>query len=126
MVNISQESLYEEKNNLKNVPTLDIINYIRESFHINIKIKAQEEIDKYIEKSGKKIQDQNVAEDYETLLRKEEAEIRQHISVEHQFRLLIDNFMEKIYELEKDNYLLAKAIVSLNIIFIIGKTKKKI
>ena len=126
MVNISNSLLLEEKNNLKNAPILDLINYIRESFHISIKIKVQEEIDKFIEKSGKNIHGENTAEDYETLLRKEEAEIRQHISVEHQFRLLIDNFMEKIYELEKDNYLLAIAIVSLNIIFIIGKTKKKI
>ena len=110
MVNISNSLLLEEKNNLKNAPILDLINYIRESFHISIKIKAQEEIDKFIEKSGKNIHGENAAEDYETLLRKEEAEIRQHISIEHQFKLHLDNFMDKISELEKDNYYLAKKI----------------
>ena len=110
MVNISNSLLLEEKNNLKNAPILDLINYIRESFHISIKIKAQEEIDKFIEKSGKNMHGENAAEDYETLLRKEEAEIRQHISIEHQFKLHLDNFMDKISELEKDNYYLAKKI----------------
>ena len=105
---------------------MDIINYIRESFHIIINIKVEDEINKFIEKSGKNIHDENAAEDYESLLRKEEAEIRQHIAIEHQFKLHLDNFIEKISELEKDNYLLAKKIVSLNFFMIIGKTKKKI
>ena len=89
---------------------LDIINYIKESLHIIIKIKAKEEIDQY--KQGKEKKDENAAEDYETLLRKEEAEIRQHISIEHQLKLYMDNMLEKIYELEKDNHLLAKKIVN--------------
>jgi hypothetical protein len=78
--------------------------------HIIIKIKAKEDIDQYIEENEK--EDENAAEDYETLLRKEEAEIRQHISIEHQFKLHMDNMLEKIYELENDNYLLAKKIVN--------------
>ena len=78
--------------------------------HIIIKIKAKEDIDQYIEENEK--EDENAAEDYETLLRKEEAEIRKHISIEHQFKLHMDNMLEKIYELENDNYLLAKKIVN--------------
>ena len=78
--------------------------------HIIIKIKAKEDIDQYIEENEK--EDEKAAEDYETLLRKEEAEIRQHISIEHQFKLHMDNMLEKIYELENDNYLLAKKIVN--------------
>jgi hypothetical protein len=78
--------------------------------HIIIKVKAKEDIDQYIEENEK--EDENAAEDYETLLRKEEAEIRQHISIEHQFKLHMDNMLEKIYELENDNYLLAKKIVN--------------
>jgi len=50
-------------------------------------------------------------------LRKEEAEIRQHISIEHQFKLHFENLAEKISELEDDNYILAKKIVSRKYIF---------
>ena len=78
--------------------------------HIIIKLKTKEEIDQYIKEKEKN--DENAAEDYETLLRKEEAEIRQHISIEHQFKLHMDMMLEKIYELENDNYLLAKKIVN--------------
>ena len=93
---------------------LDIINYIRESLQIIIKIKVKEEIDKYIEdQENNKNENENAAEDYETLLRKEESEIRSHISIEHQFKLHLDNLTEKVCELENDNYLLAKKIVNI-------------
>ena len=93
---------------------LDIINYIRESLQIIIKIKVKEEIDKYIEDQENN-KNENAAEDYETLLRKEESEIRSHISIEHQFKLHLDNLTEKVCELENDNYLLAKKIVNIYI-----------
>ena len=78
--------------------------------HIIIEIKAKEDLDQYIKEKEKK--DENASEDYEALLRKEEAEIRHHISIEHQFKLHMDNMLEKINELENDNYLLAKKIVN--------------
>ena len=115
IVNISNEILEQEKKNLKNLPILDIIKYIKTSLNIIIQIKAKEEIDKYKEEKENKnnIINENAAEDYETLLRKEEAEIRQHISIEHQFKLHFENLAEKISELEDDNYILAKKIVSI-------------
>ena len=128
---MSNEIIEKEKENLKKISMLDLINYIRESLQIIIKIKAEEEIDKYIEENENKI-NENAAEDYEALLRKEEAEIRSHISIEHQFKIYLDNFSDKICELENDNYLLAKKIVNkyiYNLYFDIkniGKTKKKI
>ena len=86
---------------------------------IIIELKVKEEVEKYNkEKEDKNPHNENTAEDYETLLRKEEAEIRQHISVEHQFKLHLDNFSEKINDLENDNYILAKKIVN-NILYII-------
>ena len=78
---------------------------------IIIELKAKEEIDKYKKENDEKIINENIAEDYETLLRKEESEIRQHISIEHQFKLHFDNFSEKINELENDNYILVKKLV---------------
>ena len=115
IVNISNEILEQEKKNLKNLPILDIIKYIKTSLNIIIQIKAKEEIEKYKEEKENKnnIINENAAEDYETLLRKEEAEIRQHISIEHQFKLHFENLAEKISELEDDNYILAKKIVSI-------------
>lgn len=78
---------------------------------IIIELKAKEEIDKYKKENDENIINENIAEDYETLLRKEESEIRQHISIEHQFKLHFDNFSEKINELENDNYILVKKLV---------------
>ena len=78
----------QDKENLKKLPILDIINYIKTSLLIIINIKLKEELEKQKdEKIQKKISEEIAAEDYETLLRKEEAEIRQHISIEHQFKL---------------------------------------
>ena len=103
----------QEKKNLKNLPLLDIIKYIKVSLNAIIQIRAKEEVEKYKAENekGKKKVNENIAEDYETLLRKEEAEIRQHISIEHQFKIHFENLAEKISELEEDNIILAKKYV---------------
>ncbi len=113
MDNLSNIILEQEKKNLQNIPLLDIINYIKVSLSVIIEIRTNEEIEKYNAENekGKKIINENVAEDYETLLRKEEAEIRQHISIEHQFKIHFDNMAEKISELEEDNAFLVKKFV---------------
>ena len=83
-----------------------------DKLYIIIQIKLKEELEKNKDKNSKiKIWEENAAEDYESLLRKEEAEIRQHICIEHQFKLHSENLEQKIMELEDDNYLLAKKIV---------------
>ena len=112
IVNISEENLESDRKNLEKLPILEIINYIKTSLYIIIQIKLKEELEKNKDKSSKiKIWEENAAEDYESLLRKEEAEIRQHICIEHQFKLHSENLEQKIMELEDDNYLLAKKIV---------------
>ena len=55
---------------------------------------------------------QNAAADYETLLQKEEASIRQHISYEHQIKIEYEKVLEKIEVLELENKLLVYQIVS--------------
>ena len=113
IVNISSEILKQDKENLKKLPTLDIINYIKTSLLIIINIKLNEELEKRKDKNmKKKILEENAAEDYETLLRKEEAEIRQHISIEHQFKLHSEYLEQRITELEDNNFILEKKIVS--------------
>ena len=104
-----------DRKNLEKIPILEIINYIKISLYIIIQIKVREELEKNKDNSHKKIiLEENTAEDYETLLRKEEAEIRQHICVEHQFKLHSENLEQKLMELENDNHILEKKIVSKN------------
>ena len=104
-----------DRKNLEKIPILEIINYIKISLYIIIQIKVREELEKNKDNCHKKIiLEENVAEDYETLLRKEEAEIRQHICVEHQFKLHSENLEQKLMELENDNHILEKKIVSKN------------
>ena len=75
-------------------------------------MKLKEEIEKYNKNKSKNIFDEIIAKDYETLLRKEEAEIRQHICVEHQFKLHYEYLEQKIMEFEEDNIMLSKKLVS--------------
>ncbi len=112
IVNISEETFETERKNLKKISILDLINYIKESLYITIQIKVKEELEKLKNNKDKKILDENVAEDYEALLRKEEAEIRQHICVEHQFKLHSEYLEQKIMEFEEDNIMLSKKLVS--------------
>ena len=103
----------QDKENLKKLPILDIINYIKTSLLIIINIKLKEELEKQKdEKIQKKIYEEIAAEDYATLLRKEEAEIRQHISIEHQFKLHSEYLEQRITELEDNNFILEKKVVS--------------
>ena len=106
----------QDKENLKKLPILDIINYIKTSLLIIINIKLKEELEKQKdEKIQKKIYEEIEEEDYETLLRKEEAEIRKHISIEHQFKLHSEYLEQRIMELEDENLILEKKLVSKNI-----------
>ena len=75
-------------------------------------MKLKEEIEKYNKNKSKNVFDEIIAKDYETLLRKEEAEIRQHICVEHQFKLHSEYLEQKIMEVEEDNIMLSKKLVS--------------
>ena len=111
IVNISKETFERDRKNLEKISILDIIQYIKESLFIIIQIKVREELAKCKENKIQNILDGNCAEDYETLLRKEEAEIRQHICVQHQFKLHSENLEQKIVELEDNNYILSKKIV---------------
>ena len=75
-------------------------------------MKLKEEIEKYYKNKSKNIFDEIIAKNYESLLRKEEAEIRQHICVEHQFKLHSEYLEQKIMEFEEDNIMLSKKLVS--------------
>ena len=73
-------------------------------------IKLESKIEEYL---SKKNEDVNAAKEYETLLQKLEASIRQHISYEHQIKLEYEKLQEKMEVLELENKLLQYQIVSI-------------
>ena len=93
---------------MKNISILNIIEYIKNSIDVIVTLKIEEKENEY--KSRK---NDNAATDYETLLQKEEAAIRQHISYEHQIKLEYEKLLEKIEMIDLENKLLLYQIVSL-------------
>ena len=91
--NITEEYINNERDNLKNIPMLDIINYIQNSIDILVemratekyeeKLKKDEEKDKYINKEDPK--DSNGLKLYEGMLIEAEKNIRGHIRVRNNF-----------------------------------------
>ena len=56
-------------------------------------------------------EDINAATDYETLLQKLEASIRQHISYEQQFKIEYEKLLNKAEEIDSEKKILIKQIV---------------
>ena len=56
-------------------------------------------------------EDNNAATEYETLLQKLEASIRQHISYEHQFKIEYEKLLNKAEEIDTEKKILIKQIV---------------
>ena len=81
-LSLTEEEYNKEIEELNNISLLDIVNYVKNSIDVIVTFKVEDLIDDY--KSNK---NQNSASDYETLLQKEEAAIRQHISYEHQIKI---------------------------------------
>ena len=104
---ITEDDYNKEIEDLKNISLLYIVNYVKNSIDVIVTFKVEDLIDDY--KSNK---NQNAAADYETLLQKEEAAIRQHISYEHQIKIEYEKVLEKIEVLELENKLLVYQLVS--------------
>ena len=81
---------------------LDIIYLIRDTIDAIISIKVKDQIQQLI---ISKDELKNSSKEYEELLRQEEAEIRKHISTQHQLKLQIEKMQEKIDYLEKEKNL---------------------
>lgn len=94
---ISKKKLEKEKLNLMCISSLDLINYIKNTINIISTLKEEE-------KKSKKEKDnnENISEDYESLLIKEEAAIRQHIALENKLKLEYEIMSEKINSLEME------------------------
>ena len=103
-MNIQKE---KELNELMKKPLKDLVEYIKNSIDIIISIKLNEELD-IINKNNKL----NSAREYEILLQKEEQNNREHIGIEHQFRIQCEKYAQELDTLEEEKIVLLIQIVS--------------
>lgn len=91
-----------------NLPLTDIIEYIKSTIDIIVSLKVDSKINEYKNYLN---EDSNAASDYETLLQKLEASLRQHISYEHQFKIEYEKLLNKAEGIEKEKKILIKQVV---------------
>ena len=123
---LTEDEYNNEFNQLKNISIVDIVKYIKNSIDAIVAFKVEDLMDEY---KSKKNENENAATDYETLLQKEEASIRQHISYENQIKIEYEKLMDKYEMVELENKLILFQLVSKKnfISFIyIGKAKRRI
>ena len=84
----------------------ELIEFIKSSISIIINIKLQEEIEKYVNTQF------NPAIEYELLLQKEEQTNREHIGIEHQFKIQCEKYAQELDSLEDEKSLLLIQLVS--------------
>jgi hypothetical protein len=89
---------------------MTLFEYIKSSFDIAITLQSEKKFKEFKKTLNYEIND-NYSEDYETLLRKLESDIRQHISIEHQLKLYGEKLIDKLEELEKENMILSEKLV---------------
>ena len=80
MESLTESFLIEEKENMKKSNPMILVEYIKNSIDILVELKAEEKFDQFKKQSGIEDEDENQNE-YEVLLRKLEADVRQHIRV---------------------------------------------
>ena len=123
---LTEDEYNNEFNQLKNISIVDIVKYIKNSIDAIVAFKVEDLMDEY---KSKKNENENAATDYESLLQKEEASIRQHISYENQIKIEYEKLMDKYEMVELENKLILFQLVSKKnfISFIyIGKAKRRI
>ena len=106
--NSSFSSISEEEKLYPLSPST-LLSYIKNNIDTYVSLKLSLLLNS--QKEYEKLTKLNVAEDYETLLRKEENSIRQHISIEHQLKLYGEKLIDKLEDLEKENMILSEKLV---------------
>ena len=117
---LTEDEYNNEIEQLKNISLVDIVKYIKDSIDAIVSFKVEDLMDEY--KSKK---DGNSATDYETLLQKEEASIRQHISYEHQIKIEYEKIMDKYEMLDLENKLFIYQSVSKKFLFFLYIQEKQ-
>ena len=108
VLSLTEKECINELNELKDISLLDIVQYIKNSIDVIVTLKIEEKKNEYKSKKN-----ENAATDYETLLQKEEAAIRQHISYEHQIKIEYEKLLEKLEVMDLENKLLLYQVVSI-------------
>ena len=99
---VGDNSFDEEKKYLEKLSILTLIEYIDSAISLIVNLKIEDEMNKI--KNEKKEEHEDLG-DQETLLRKEEEDIRMYISNELKLKLYIDQMEEKMDNLEKEKNL---------------------
>ena len=96
---IDENSFEEEKKYLQKLSILTLTEYIDSAIGVIVNLKIEDELNKKNKERSEKYEDIG---DWETLLRKEEEDIRMYISNELKLKLYIDQMEEKMETLEKE------------------------
>lgn len=83
---ISSNSLNDERENLAKTNPLVILDYIKNTIEILVESKVDERLESL--KKNHTEENEEKSNEYETLLRKLESDIRQHIRVRYKFFLI--------------------------------------
>lgn len=106
---IDSDKVDDELDKLKNVETINLIEYIKSCIEIVMSMKLEESEDRINEGVKQRMKDlhnkgqydlSQSPEEYEKILQKLEAEVRNHISVQQQMKLYIESYQSKVEELE--------------------------
>ena len=85
----------------------ELIDYLKNSIDIIVSINVNKELEKYYNDS-----ELNSAREYELLLQKEEQVNREHIAIEHQFRIQCEKYAHELDSAEEEKVALLLQIVS--------------
>ena len=112
--NLNKDNYDEEIKKLNKLTINDIINYIFNSIDILINLKAEEKYQEKIKKDEENIQfinqnytnenDKNGLKLYENILIKTEKEIREHVKIEQQLKIKIEEYESEIDLLKRKLY----------------------
>ena len=98
----------EDINNLIEEKSLkELVDYLKNSIDIIVSINVNKELEKYYNDS-----ELNSAREYELLLQKEEQVNREHIAIEHQFRIQCEKYAHELDSAEEEKVALLLQIVS--------------
>ena len=110
---IGDNSFEDEKKYLQKLSILTLTEYIDSAIGVIVNLKIEDELNK-IKNKDKDKNKCEIIEDWESLLRKEEEDIRMYISNELKLKLYIEQMDEKIENLEKENKSLKLKLEKIN------------
>ena len=106
---IDSDRVDEELSKLKDVETITLLEYLKSSIEILISLKLEEKetkVEHLLKERIKELANDGQVDlskssiEYEKIIQKLEAEVRNHISVQQQMKLYIESYQTKIEELE--------------------------